>query len=444
MRSTVSNEVDYLMIIFRWEGLGNTIFYVYSAIYGILKLTIDCIYIVLKSMKVPKVVLFLEDSRQYGRGLTWGIARYSKLYGPWTFYRDTPFYSGNKKRKDVSWINKWGADGIIARDFEFFDQLLDLNLPIISASAFIDHTDEKLIEIITDNIKIGQLALDHFTSRGFKHFAYCGFRDMPWSIGREESYDSILGKNGHALHRYNSSSVRASGWDKEYPRMIEWLKSLPKPIGILCCNDDRGCDVIEVSKEAGFKVPYDIAVLGVDNDSQVCELSNPPLSSIRLDVEGAGFQAASILHKLMAGKKTKIRNIIAEPFEVISRQSTDTTAISDQIVVEAMQFIKQNDKCLIQVADVTHAVGCSRRGLDEKFKRFLGHSVFSEIRRTRTDNIRRMLIETNLSISQIALQLGYHDPDHIARFFRQEKNMTPQAFRKKFSTRIAALENESK
>ncbi|MHC4999734.1 MAG: hypothetical protein ACYTE1_02770, partial [Planctomycetota bacterium] len=98
-------------------------------------------------MKVPKVVLFLEDSRQYGRGLAWGIARYSKLYGPWTFYRDTPFYSGNKKRKDVSWIKKWGADGIIARDFEFFGQLLDLNLPIISASAFIDHTNENLIEI---------------------------------------------------------------------------------------------------------------------------------------------------------------------------------------------------------------------------------------------------------------------------------------------------------
>ena len=420
----------------------NTIFHVCSAIYGILKLTFYCFFIFLKTMKVPKVVLFLEDSRQYGRGLTWGIARYSKLYGPWTFYRDTPFYSGNKKRKDVSWIKKWGADGIIARDFEFFGQLLDLNLPIISASAFVDHTNENLIEIITDNIKIGHLALDHFTTRGFKHFAYCGFKDMPWSIGREQSYESILREKGHSLHCFNSSSIRTSNWDKEYPRMNKWLKSLPKPIGILCCNDDRGCDLIEVSKEAGFKVPYEIAVLGVDNDSQVCELSNPPLSSIRLDVEGAGFQAASILDKLMAGKKNQVRKIIAEPFEVISRQSTDTTAISDQIVVDAMQFIKQNGKRLTQVTEVTHAVGCSRRGLDEKFKRFLGHSVFAEIRRIRTDNIGQMLIETNLSISQIAFQLGYHDPDHIARFFRQEKNMTPQAYRKKFLTRIAALKNE--
>ena len=99
-------------------------------------------------MKVPKVALFLENSRQYGRGLTWGIARYSKLYGPWTFYRDDPFYTGNRKRKDVSWIKKWGADGIITRDFEFFDQLLDLKLPVISASAFVDHQNENIIEII--------------------------------------------------------------------------------------------------------------------------------------------------------------------------------------------------------------------------------------------------------------------------------------------------------
>jgi LacI family transcriptional regulator len=392
-------------------------------------------------MKVPKVALFLENSRQYGRGLTWGIARYSKLYGPWTFYRDDPFYAGNRKRKDVSWIKKWGADGIITRDFEFFGQLLDLKLPVISASAFVDHQNENLIEIITDNIKISQLALDHFTSRCFKNFAYCGFNDMPWSIGREQCYEKILKKQGHTLHSFNSNSVRFSNWDKEYLRMTQWLKSLPKPIGILCCNDDRGCDLIEVSKEVGLKVPYDVAVLGVDNDSQVCELSNPPLSSICLDVEGAGFQAASILDQLMSGKKVSVKRIVAEPLEVVSRQSTDTTAINDKTVVEALQFIKSNDKRLIQVVDVINAVGCSRRGLDEKFKRFLRHSVFSEIRRVRTENIARMLIETDLSISQIAFQLGYHDADHIARFFRQEKKMTPQSYRKRFSCRITALKD---
>ena len=393
-------------------------------------------------MKVPKVALFLENSRQYGRGLTWGIARYSKLYGPWTFYRDDPFYGGNRERKDVSWIKKWGADGIIARDFEFFGQLLDLNLPLISASAFLDHENENLIEIITDNIKIGRLALDHFANRGFRNYAYCGFKDMPWSVGREQCYERILRQEGHRLDSFNSNSIRLSNWDKDYLYMIEWLKSLPKPIGILCCNDDRGCDVIEVSKEAGFRVPYEVAVLGVDNDSQVCELSNPALSSISLDVEGAGFQAASILDQLMAGKKVSTKRIIAEPLEVVSRHSTDTMAIGDRTVVSAMQYIRQNDKLLIQVSDVINAVGCSRRGLDKKFKHLVGHTVFAEIRRARTENITRMLTETNLNISQIAFQLGYNDADHIARFFRQEKNMTPQAYRKKFSTRITAMKDK--
>lgn len=400
------------------------------------------IAIVQPAMKIPKVVLFLENSRQYGRGLIWGISRYSKLHGPWTFYRHDPFYGGYEKIKDLSWIKKWGAHGIIARDFAFLDQLLELKLPVISASAFAEHHNQNLIEIITDNVKIGQLALDHLVSRGFRHFGYCGFRDMPWSIARQEGFEKILKQQGFSLHTFNSKSVRLSNWDKEYPRIIKWLRSLPKPVGILCCNDDRGCDLIEVSKEAGLKVPYEVSVIGVDNDSQVCELSNPALSSISLDVEGAGFYAASVLHKLMNGHKVTVKQILAEPLEVVNRQSTDTMAINDDKVVEALQFIKRNDKDLIQVADVIRAVGCSRRGLDGKFLRFLGHSVFSEIRRGRTAKIARMLTETNLSISQIAYQLGYHDADHIARVFRKEKHMTAQAYRKKFSTRIAALKDK--
>jgi LacI family transcriptional regulator len=177
-----------------------------------------------------------------------------------------------------------------------------------------------------------------------------------------------------------------------------------------------------------------VAVLGVDNDSQVCELSNPPLSSVALSVERAGFEAAAILGKLMSGKKVSVKSIVADPIEVARRHSTDTTAIDDIHVVKALQFINQNDKKLIQVSDVLRVTGCSRRSLDEKFYKYIGSTVFSEIRRVRIEKISQMLLETNLTISQIALSLGYNDSDHIARFFRQEKNMTPRAYREKFGT----------
>jgi LacI family transcriptional regulator len=385
--------------------------------------------------KVPKVVLFLESSRQYGRDVIRGIVQYSRLHGPWTFYREDVFYNQDKRRKkDLSWIKKWGANGIIARDFDYFDKLMELGIPTVIASAFIERNEE-LIEIITDNERIAQLAYEHFSRRGFKNFAFCGFNDMPWSKHREESFDVIVKSAGFKIDIFNSNSSRMLNWDKEHPRIIKWLKSLSKPVGILCCNDDRGSDLIEACKTGGLEVPFEVSVLGVDNDSQVCELSNPPLSSISLSTEKAGFEAASILDKLMSGKPVEVNKIMATPLEVVSRQSTDTLAVNESNIAKALQFINHSSKKLIQVSDVLNIVNCSRRSLDEKFQRYLGHTVFSEIRRARVENIAHLLLETDLSISQIAFNLGYNDSGHIARFFRQEKNMTPQAYRKQYAGR---------
>ena len=382
---------------------------------------------------IPKVAILLESSRQYGRDLVRGIAKYSWLHGPWSFYHEDMFYNRTKRMSnDLKWIKKWGANGIITRDFKNIDKLINLGIPIVIARAFHDNI-EGVIEVVTDDIAIGNEASEHFFRRGFKNFAYCGFQDMSWSIRRGDSFSKILKKNGFEVDRFDSLSSRMLNWEDEHPRIIKWLKSLPKPIAVLCCNDDRGCDLIEACKTGGLRVPFEVAVLGVDNDHQVCDLSNPPLSSIRLSTENAGYHAAEVLDKLMSNITPKVSEIRVTPLEVVCRQSTDTLAIDDSNIVKAMQFITQNSNRLIQVGDVLAAAGCSRRALDEKFQRYLGYTVFAEIRRVRIENIARMLLETDLNISNIAYNLGYNDSDHIARFFKQEKGLTPQAFRNKYA-----------
>ncbi|MBI9017722.1 MAG: DNA-binding transcriptional regulator [Phycisphaerae bacterium] len=383
--------------------------------------------------KITKVVLFLESSRQYGRDLISGIAQYSLLHGPWTFYKEDTFYCRqHSKINDFSWIKRWGADGIITRDFQEIHKLKDLGLPIIAVEAFQEAISD-IVEIVSDHKQIGVLACDYFMSHGFHNFAYCGFQDMPWSMRRAESFADAIGKKEYKVDIFNSKSQRLTNWDKEYPILIDWLKSLPKPVAILCCNDDRGNDIIEACKTAGLKVPYEVAVLGVDNDQQVCDLTNPPLSSITLSTQKAGYLAAEALDRLISGQKVQTANIQVKVLGVHSRQSTDSMAIDDRQVAQALHYINQNDKKLIQVSDVLEAVGCSRKGLDQKFQRCLGHSVFAEIRRMRIQNICNMLSNTNISISEIALKLGYNDADHIARFFKQEKDITPMEYRKKFS-----------
>lgn len=255
-------------------------------------------------LNIPKVVLFLESSRQYGRDLISGIAEYSFLNGPWTFYKEDDFYSTFRESGSFSWIKRWGASGIITRDYKGFERLLEFKVPIIVVEAFQESNNiGSLPKIVSNHIAIADLACDYFIRHGFKNFAYCGFTDMPWSVRRGEGFAQALNAKGYKLDFFDSKSDRLLAWDKEYPRLVQWLTSLPRPVAILCCNDDMGSDIIEACKAAGLKVPFDIAVLGIDNDPQVCNLTYPPLSSIILSTKKAGFLAAQMLHRLMRRKK---------------------------------------------------------------------------------------------------------------------------------------------
>lgn len=375
-----------------------------------------------------KVALFLETSRHYGRELTNGIIRYSRLFGPWSFYRDDQFYMNRTTKKDLSYLKRWGVNGIIARDFKGVISLLDLDVPIITARN-LGHLDTH-VQICTDDEKIGKLAFELFLNKGFKEFAFCGFSNMPWSMKRQAGFDQHAHQNGYKTHVFNSpSSGRMLRRNDEYTKLAKWLKKLPKPVGLFCCNDDRGYDAIESCHIAELNVPYDIAVLGVDNDNQICETSNPPLSSVHLGIDKGGYDAAACLHKMMMGEAVDFREIVVNPVNIVERHSTDRMAVQDENVSAALQYIMEHSRELIQAEDVAQAIGTSRRSLEKRFEYELGHSIFHEIRRWRVETICKLLIETELTISEIALMLGYNDSDHIARFFKKEKKATPKQFR---------------
>ncbi|NIN34840.1 MAG: substrate-binding domain-containing protein, partial [Gammaproteobacteria bacterium] len=104
---------------------------------------------------------------------------------------------------------------------------------------------------------------------------------------------------GYSTHFYKQPKAKTKWtWDKELPIIADWLLTLPKPIGLMACNDDRGEWAIEACKIAGLSVPDEIAIIGVDNDQLICDLCNPPLSSIVLNVEKAGYEAAALLDKM--------------------------------------------------------------------------------------------------------------------------------------------------
>jgi LacI family transcriptional regulator len=401
--------------------------------------------------RAKKIILQIDIRSGFGRKLLRGIVKYSCLYGPWIFFRDGSIYEDRgitfsreivglgshdasiiDKRKCRSRLKSLGADGIITQTTELLHTMVSLGLPIIATDI---EQLPNLPLIIDDYSATGKMAAEYFLARGFKRFAFCGFGNMSWSCRRGTAFSERAAKAGVQTHiyNYNYPEPKKQPWSEdERTYMSNWLKSLPKPIGLLACNDYRGEQVIETCRIAGLQVPNDVAVLGVDDDDLFCNLSSPKLSSISYNTEVTGYKVAELLDKLMAGQKMISQKIIYEPTHVITRESTDIMAMEDHDVANALGFIREHTMQLIQVDDVANAIGLSRRALYKRFKKVVGYSVYEEIKRVRMEQIAKFLIETDLSVSQIAFRFGYNGVDHIARYFKQKAGLSPAAYRIRF------------
>jgi LacI family transcriptional regulator, galactose operon repressor len=374
---------------------------------------------------IPKVILIIETSRAFGRRLLLGITKYARLHGPWAFYREPGGLQSNfPKLKD------WHADGIIIRDTNICKQLFDLNKPTI----LVPHNREMYGEyptIKTNGETISKMAADHLLDKGLKNFGYCGFDDFPWSRERQEHFKKYLNnKNFYVSIFSQSKSPSKRKWEREQTLMAEWLKSLPKPVGIMACNDDRGQHVIESCKLAELHIPEEVAVIGVDNDDLICDLCDPPLSSVTLNVEKAGYEAAKLLDNLMRGDNPINKSIIVNPLYIRARYSTDIIATEDFELTKAISFIRKNFRRGIQVGDVVESTTLSRRSLEQRFRKKLSRSINSEIRRVRIEHICKLLVETDLPISEIAYGLGFSSVEHISRYFKREAGKSLRDFRK--------------
>lgn len=382
--------------------------------------------------KIRKVILLITPSRAFTRGLLQGVAKYSRIQGLWAFYRPIDYREPKGKDRLLPLMKTWDPDGILMREPHKIDEIVGMGVPTISCP----YTKPKIpgiANIMTDHISVGKVAAEHLLERGFHQFAYCGFDDWWWSRMRGESFNTTVAGAGYKIYFYQQPRTKTKRtWDKELPIIAKWLHTLPKPIGLMACNDDRAEWVIEACKIAGLNVPDEIAILGVDNDPLICDLCNPPLSSIALNVEKAGYEAAALLDKMMDGEKIDNDEIHIQPTHVVTRQSTDILAIDDPDVVAAIRFIRRHSRNVIQVDDVVNSITISRRVLEKRFHSILGHSIHDEICRVRVEQMIRIMAETEMSISEIARVLGFPDVAHVSRYFCKEKGMSPLVYRKKY------------
>lgn len=381
-----------------------------------------------ESAWAPSVLLFVETSREFGRGLLHGIAKYSRVHGPWRVYR----WPGALDSVLPEW-KYLKIDGAIVRDVKVVEALAHSGIPVI----FAQHNKESYAPfpgIITDSASIGSIAAEHFLDRGFQHFAYCGFDEFAWSRGRAQHFAERLRRAGFETNVYRQPTSRRA-LRNEQSRIADWLASLPTPVAVMRCNDDRALQVIEACKLVNLDVPDPVAVLGVDNDVLVCDLADPPISSIALNTEGAGYEAARLLESLMKGEAMAGQVIPVRPRHIVTRMSTDMLAVTDKDVAAALRFIRRNPNRLIQVGDVVEATNVSRRVLEKRFKTMLRRSVHQEIRRVRVNNIIQLLAGTDMSVTDISVHCGFDGVEHIARYFRKETGTSLREYRKRYAPR---------
>ncbi len=379
--------------------------------------------------KIPKIILQIETTHSYGRGLIAGIVKYSQSHGPWAFFRNPPFY-GNaiSLSSQVRIYKRLKPDGLIIREPHNIDIYLDMGIPIIVSPT---RVSQQVPCIETDAVMIGRMGAAHFLERGFINFAYCGFEGLLWSGNRFAAFSEHLMAKGYTANVFEGSvSGLSNPVGRQSEKLKSWLENLKKPTAVMCCNDDMGRIVLDACKGEGIDVPGQIAVLGVDNDELTCELTDPPLSSIHLDSENAGFQGAALMDRLLEGEKMNGQTILHHPLSVITRHSSDVYAVGDECILKALAFIRDNCCRPIQVSDVAAAVCLSERQLFTKFTGVLNRSVHSEIKRIRIEQIKQLLTDTDLSISAIAYKMGFNDPAHISRYFKQITGCGLEQYRK--------------
>lgn len=387
--------------------------------------------------KRRKVILTLAVHRKSGRGVLRGIARYSSLHEPWVFESEPPFYrkypfavsSGGHDRA-LARIKGTDADGVIAfvRDKTQVEAVIPKGLPVVVLP--IEDSVPGYCSVVEERYSVGQMAAEHLLDRCYRRFAFCGLDRSYHSRIRQEGFIRTLAEAGIEvdLYPFRKTSGRTS-WGVEQRRMADWLGSLPKPIGLMAFNDERAQQVLEAGKLAEVRFPDEIALIGVDNDDIICDLSDPPLSSVSMNFEEIGYEAARQLHIQMDGGAPSTMEVLQQPTHIVTRRSTDILAIEDKVVSEALRFIRSHDHRMISVEDVVNAVSASRRLLERHFQQTLGRSVHREIQRAHIKRACEILVRTDWPLRQVAEHSGFSSPVHFGVVFKRVMNLTPQQYR---------------
>ena len=369
-----------------------------------------------------RVALYFNLALVHHQGMANGIIRYARERGNWELFGAYwPMY-------EVRDFRNWSGDGIIAavETPEDIEMLTGAGVPVVDTSGAI--VDPRLSLVTNDNVEIGRIGGAHLADTGLERFAFCAAEGSLWSEERLRGFSEATGAGGANLAVFGKSV----GWwhSPEFSReLASFLVKRRRPFGLMAANDIIGANVIGACRMAGLRIPDDVAVVSVDNEELLCELSQPPMSSIPFNRHEIGFHSAERLDVLMRGLLPSMPALRVKPMALVERASSSVIAVADPLVAAALSLIRGQATSNLSAGDVAGRLYTSRRNLERRFREQVGRTMLEEIHRTRIKHAKRLLRNDDLSIKKISALSGFRTVDRFTSIFTRYAGLPPKEYR---------------
>ena len=356
-----------------------------------------------------------------------GIAEYALEHG-WHLSANLP------RERVIPW--GWKGDGVLAwlgagDDLAKFVE--SVRRPTVDFS--VRRPNLRYARVLQDNEHASRLVVDHFLTRGFKHFAYFSDADN-WSfVERGHHFTQILKRAGHdcAWIKWHESASFRSGrqeWSRRRAWLASQLRQAPKPLAVFASNDQLAVDVLDSCEAANLPVPDQVAIVGAGDYLLAANAMRTPISSVDTNLEELGYEGAALLDRMMHGERVPREPIRIPAARVVTRKSSDILAVNEPRVAKALRFICEHCRDSIGVDDVARAGAMSRRALHQAFLDYVGRTPGEQLRKVRFEHAKQLLAETNHKIAAVAGLSGYQSANSFCVTFTKAEGISPDAFRK--------------
>lgn len=355
-----------------------------------------------------------------------GIQHYAREHADWDLTVE-PFIRMLPKAEGKS-----GYHGVIGRaTTELAQQAARAGIPLVNVWTGSPVTT--LPSVLPDARTCGRTAAEHLLSRGFRRFAFQGFLRHAGTQLAWDGFNAVLRAKNCRCTTQRISPQRdenAKRWDRYSARLGQWIGSWKPPIGVFVVQDTLGPYLAYTCQRAGLRIPEDVAVISLGNEPAACVLWEPTLSSFDLGYDRVGYEAAKLLDRLMDGEPASKEPIFVPPKELVVRRSTDVCLVSDPLVTAALRFIAEQSHKGIRGEDVALHVHATEPSLRRHFLAVLGCTVTDEIARLRLERAKRLLVENDKPIKEVALDCGFTNAAHFRVGFLQAEGMSPGKYRR--------------